>query len=424
MTSHNPKESFIPISRFALIDCLTHQDGKLSDEQYHEFLLALGSLRHLHYRKKLQQFKELYLPFSPDRDTLQVLEYDTKQLDDMKSELINELSTLLTKANYSQVTTDDLDHIFATQSVYGLQLKVDLSEFEDILLFSRGSSVLKKQQRTPSSFFLRKKTIETPIFQRLFLLLKLKAEVVRIQEIMQQEAIDKDKAQKLLQKYRRMLPERISNQSIYLKVFKEIPQIDLEMLFPNTQVKLKPFDKLKLGVTAGGGTAGSIFATISKLAVAANPMTIVTVILGLAAVLFRQVTKFFTQRTKYMMVLAQKLYFHNLANNRGVLTLMTDRAEEEDIKESFLLYHFLYQYDFSKNNLPEQRAKIKDEIEAFIKKQCGISIDFDLENAISTLASEGILVEQEQALHVLPPNEALPRIKALWDQSLVCSLDS
>ena len=101
MTSQIPKESFIPLSRFALIDLLTNQVDNSATDEYKHFFLALGALRHLHYRKKLQRFKELYLPFSPDRDTLQVLEYSDAQLADLKEELINELSALLTNANYS-----------------------------------------------------------------------------------------------------------------------------------------------------------------------------------------------------------------------------------------------------------------------------------------------------------------------------------
>ena len=75
----------------------------------------------------------------------------------------------------------------------------------------------KSKKRTLKSFFLRKETVEIPVFQRLFLLLKLKPEAVRIKEIMGEESVGKKKAQKLLRKYRSMLPEKISNQSIYLK---------------------------------------------------------------------------------------------------------------------------------------------------------------------------------------------------------------
>lgn len=408
------KEPFIPISRQALIEHLSHSANPELGEEYLTFLQHLSAWRHQYYRTKLQRFKELYLPFSPDRDTLRVLEYSQDELHNMQNEFIDALSALLIQANYSRITEQDIEAIFAAKSAYGLELKVDLSEFEQVLLFSRGSAVEQHQRRTLRSLYLRKETYDIPIFQRLFLLLKLKPKTTRITEIMAQQAVDKNKAQKLLKKYRDMLPDRISDDFIYLKTFKQIPQIDLEMLFPNTQVKLKLFDKVKLGVTAGGGTVGSVVGAVTKFAAAANPLAAGGVLLGLIGVIFRQVKKFFTQRNKYMMVLAQKLYFHNLANNRGVLTLMTDRAEEEEIKESFLLYHFL-----ANENDPVTPEQVKSTIETFIENQFGSRIDFDIEHPMQALREDKILIHHpENHISVVPPDEALEMVGHLWKTAL------
>ena len=81
--------------------------------------------------------------------------------------------------------------------------------------------------------------------------------------------------------------------------------------------------------------------TATKILAATNPFTLAFGLLGFSAVVFRQVTKFFNTRNRYMMVLAQSLYFCSLANNRGALTLIADAAEEEDVKEDMLLYAFL-----------------------------------------------------------------------------------
>jgi hypothetical protein len=51
---------------------------------------------------------------------------------------------------------------------------------------------------------------------------------------------------------REHLPPSVSSGKIYVKVFKRIPQVDLEMLFPNTRISFRPLDKLRLFVTAGG----------------------------------------------------------------------------------------------------------------------------------------------------------------------------
>ncbi|HHL18622.1 MAG TPA: DUF3754 domain-containing protein [Thiothrix sp.] len=411
----NPPETFIPISRFALKDCLTHSAFNQLGTEYNTYLLYFCAWRHQHYRNKLQDLKALYLPFSPDRDTLTILNYTTKERKGMQHKLTQELSTLLKQANYATINQHDLETIFAKASHYGLQLKVDLSEFDEVLLFSRGASIKQEERRTLKSMFLRKETLNIPIFQRLFLLLKLKPEADRIQEIMVEQSVNEKKAAKILKKYRKMLPEQMSSDVIYLKIFKQIPHIDLEMLFPNAQIKLKPFDKLKLTITAGGGTAGSVVAAITKLAVVANPLAIVGVLLGLAGVIVRQVTKFFTQRTKYMMILAQNLYFHNLANNRAVLTLMVDRAEEEEIKECFLLYHFL-----AHSKEPQPRATIKHDIEQFMQQQFAVTISFDIETPLQSLLNDGILTElPDNRLTVLPPIEALAKVNLLWKNAIV-----
>ncbi len=408
------KEPFIPLSRFALIEQLTDlADNKFGDD-YPHFLQHLAAWRHQYYRIKLQRFKELYLPFSPDRDTLKVLEYTPSELRSMQDELISELSTLLIQANYSRLTVQDIETIFAAKSAYGLELKVDLSEFEQVLLFSRGSAIEQHQRRTLKSLFLKKENYQVPIFQRLFLLLKLKPEATRIKEIMAEHSVEEAKAEKLLKKYRDMLPDKISDDFIYLKTFKQIPQIDLEMLFPNTQVKLKVFDKIKLGVTAGGGTVGSVVGAVTKLAAAANPLAAGGILLGLIGVIFRQVKKFFTQKNKYMMVLAQKLYFHNLANNRGVLTLMTDRAEEEEIKESFLLYHFL-----ASETDPQLPETIKANIEQYIENEFGARIDFDIKNPIQALSEDSLLLQHaDNRISAINPADALTIVERLWKAAI------
>jgi len=411
----NTPETFIPISRFALKDCLTQPPFNELGTEYSTYLLYFCAWRHQHYRHKLQDLKELYLPFSPDRDTLTILNYSAKERKGMQQKLTQELSALLEQANYTTINQYDLEAIFAKASHYGLQLKVDLSEFDEVLLFSRGTSIKQEERRTLKSAFLRKETIDIPIFQRLFLLLKLKPEAARIKEIMAEQSVTEKKAAKLLKKYRKMLPEQMSSDAIYLKIFKQIPHIDLEMLFPNAQIKLKPLDKLKLTITAGGGTVGSVVAAITKLAVVANPLAIVGVLLGLVGVIVRQVTKFFTQRTKYMMILAQNLYFHNLANNRAVLTLMVDRAEEEEIKECFLLYHFL-----AHHKEPQPRETIKLDIEQFMQQQFDVTLTFDIETPLQSLMNDGILTElSDGRLTVLAPVEALAKIDILWKSAMV-----
>jgi hypothetical protein len=307
------------------------------------------------------------------------------------------------------------------RSPYGLHLTVDLKEFDEALLYYRGTGVIVVEERDPWRLYLRKTRLEIPIFQRLFLLFKLKPEEARIAEIMAETGTDRARAARSLRKARAHLPTGVSSDYIYIKIFKRIPQIDLEMLFPNTKIAFRPLDKLKLMVTAGGGTVAGVTGTATKLIAATNPFTLAFGIFGLSAVVFRQVMKFFNTRNRYMMVLAQNLYFHSLANNHGALTLIADRAEEEDVKEDMLLYAFLARQASSYDALPA----IRDEVTRFLKDRCGVSVNYDAEDALRRLLADGLIrTDPAGNLDAIPPDEARAHLDKLWDRLLdVDSLD-
>ena len=129
----------------------------------------------------------------------------------------------------------------------------------------------------------------------------------------------------------------------------------------------------------------------------------------------RQATNFINQRTRYMVVLAQNLYFHAMADNRGVMTLLADRAAEEDIKEEMLLYGVLAKERVNVRNL----AQVDEAIEQYLKNTFGIDVDFDVEDALARLKQEGIVTElPDGTLETLPPHEAALHIDKLWDACL------
>ncbi|MGA7457366.1 MAG: TMEM143 family protein [Methyloceanibacter sp.] len=224
-----------------------------------------------------------------------------------------------------------------------------------------------------------------------------------------------------MEKARAHFPPGVSSDYIYVKIFKRIPQIDIEMLFPNTKVAFRPFDKLKLMVTAGGGTLAGVAGTATKLLAATNPFTLAFGVFGLSALIFRQAMKFFHTRNHYMMVLAQNLYFCSLANNRGALTLLADGAEEEDVKEDMLLYAFLARRPSKHDALPELEVMVT----SFLKERCGVSVNFDTEDALKRLRTDGLVTaDAEGKFSAIAPEDARAHLDTLWDRLLdVDSLD-
>ncbi len=410
-------ERFIPVSRPALrsvlLDMLAADGG--SRRQWGRALDCLEAWRHQDYRQRVGAILDSYLLFSPDADTVNLVDLDAAAKEKARRALLADIEALLVQANYIRLGEDDIRRLLAEQSPYGLRLNVDLSDFDEALLYYRGTAVEAREERNPWRLYLTIDRYESPLFERLFLLLKLKPIEARAAEIAAATGMPRDKARKLAQRQRRHVPIGVSSEVIYVKVFKRIPQIDLEMLFPNTRIAFRPFDKLRLLVTAGGGTVAGVMGSATKLLAFTNPFTLAIGLAGLSAVIFRQVSKVFHTRNHYMMVLAQNLYFHTLANNHGALTLIADRAEEEDVKEDMLLYVFLARHPLQYDALSE----IKAEIEQFLARRCGVAVHFDAEDALRRLVADG-LIRRDAAGHLdaIPPSEARAHLDKLWDRLL------
>jgi hypothetical protein len=274
-------------------------------------------------------------------------------------------------------------------------------------------------------FSLMQMSKTSAALNRLFLLLKFKTEDQVVDERLEKWKADnpesdeemaekfEKKARKQVQKARKNLPTEISDKQVFLKLFKDLPRSDLEMLFPNQEVRLKLFDKIKLAVTGGGGTIFGIFTTAGKVVAAAtNPILLIGAFVGLIGIIIRQIMNIFNQRTKYMMTLSRNLYFHNLDNNVGVMNYLIDMAEEEEGKEAILAYYFLHTQpdkDYTKEALDR-------EIEGYLRNKYGTDIDFEVDDGIRKLREEGILTEQEGGiLKVLDLKGASAILDKQWD---------
>jgi hypothetical protein len=130
---------------------------------------------------------------------------------------------------------------------------------------------------------------------------------------------------------------------------------------------------------------------------------------------------FINQKQKYMVVMAQNLYFHSMADNRGVMVKIAGRAAEEDVKEEWLLYSVLAKLQANVAELP----KIDDAIEAHLKREFGITVDFDIPDALSRLIKDGLVTQSpDGTLVTMAPAQAADHIDAKWDKFLDLLPDS
>ena len=408
------RERFIPVTRFALLDRLT-APGTWPGAQTQDarrFFRYLDHWRRQQYNAELHQLEETYEPFSPDSDLLMTRTFSPEERQIMQRRVMEGMTRILEQANYVRIDHNDVEMILTRESAYGLDLHVDLDVFEEVLLYYRGASTKRDQRRRWHKFYL-KEELDIPIFQRLFLLFKLKPFEARVREVMQSDKLNRREAEKAVKRQRATMPPDVSEDNIYMKLFKNIPRSDLEMVFPNTKVRFRLFDKLWLGATAGGGIGIGAVGTAGKIALlATNPLAAIGAIVGLGTIAARQANKFMNQKQRYMVVMAQNLYFHAMADNRGVMLKLAARAAEEDIKEEMLLYSVLAKERARRQDLPD----IDVAIEQYLNASFGVSVNFDIPDALQRLLDDGIVTERSDGtLSTLPPQEAALHIDRKWD---------
>jgi hypothetical protein len=377
-----------------------------------EVLRYLVALRQAESSRTLDTLVEYYDAFNPDDETINEYTLDAEQrrlrLEQLKEKIID----LVVSANYIEIDRAGLQKIMDEESFGGFVAEVDLEEYDFHLLYYRGAIRDKILAPSWERLWLLDRPFEVDAYRRLFLGLKLKPFDVRVAEVMQREGIDKRKAERWVRRARsHQMLEGVSENTLHLKVFRRIARSDLRILFPNARIRFTLFDRLWLWIGSGGSTVFAVVMAILKIlaVVTISLYFIVFTVAGALGAIIRSVSNFFNTRTRYMAKLAKSLYFHNIASNLSVLTLLSDDAEEEDIKEAVLTYGLLLRH--GQLGLDE----VRNRAEQFLKSEFDVVCAFDIEDGCAHLRKLGLLLEDEHGdPRIRDLEDAREHLKNIW----------
>ena len=328
------KERFIPYRKTDIIK-MCCEDNSFSEDEvllFQDVCKLIGSIFHFTFHSSLETLKNCYSPANPDSDTTTIYPVANDEKEHLETQLITELKALLNAANFEEITQADLDHALREESLFKIRLTVDFDDFEQVLFFRRGESI--KEETLVSWFGLREKDISFQNYERVVIFVKYK-----------------DQAYFDLQKRKQLF---FTPGSTIIKLFQNIPSADLEMLFPNTEVRMKPIDKLVIGVPAAIGglimLATKLGATLLLtgavlafwLGMRTEPIELdQTALLGLAvgfgtlgAFLWKQFSNFKNRKIRFMKTLADSLYFKNLDNKSLLQNTRLTRGRKNNKKHT------------------------------------------------------------------------------------------
>jgi hypothetical protein len=411
-------ERFIPFRRTSIITMCADEVPAEERESFQAFAELLASLLHHEFRARLEALKDAYHPFNPDTDT-RTFDIDTRTFVELgpterqaaQQRLVDELTALAEDANFERISPDDLDRAFVEESLMKVRLEADFDDFEQVVFYRRGQHT--RQEQVKHLFGLRRRTIEFTNYAKVLVYVKFK-------DAAHFEAKGKDLDD---------LPFKPG--STIIKLFQDVPRADLEMLFPNARVRMRLIDKLLIGVPA---VVSGIIVVVTKLIAALIPVLLLLglwlgvhkepvqlnqgqlVALGAALMAFggylvRQFSKFKNRKIQFIKALSENLYFRNLDNDAGVFHHLLDAAEEEEVKEAVLAYHFL-----STAGQPLTAAELDRRIEDWFARRWEAAFDFEVDDGVGKLRRLRLVDDDGQGrLTAVTLDEAKRRLDQIWD---------
>lgn len=407
----NGGERFIPLRRQDVVElCRARVAAAGGDaEHFGHAARLLEALFHHDFHADLEALKELYAPFNPDLDARLLTTPEPGDAVARRTDLRSALERVLERANYERITDEDLRAALDEESLFRIRLYVDFDDFEQVLFYRRGET--PRRETVPRLFGLLQREIEFASYDRVVVFVAFR------------------EADWFAARGRRELPFQPG--ATLLKMFRNVPRADLEMLFPNTEVRMKLTDKLMIGVPAA---ASGVALLVTKLGptllllgslvafwlglhdreVVLDQAALLALAAGMGTLggfLFKQFSNFKNRKIRFMKTLADSLYFRNLDNNAGVFHRLVDAAEEEECKEALLAWTFLLTAD-----APHSARTLDAAIEAFLGEHVDGPVDFEIDDALAKLQRLGIVDGRgDGTLEALPPAEAAQRLDEIWD---------
>lgn len=388
------RETFVPLHTTDLVEFLT-QHPALNEQTQHDFrqvaALILSLLHHL-YRQRHEQLTYAYAPLDPDRDTLLKSVPTAEHRDGLCDKVFSRLQDALNRANYRQLSLQDIQQAMQAASQWGVRMRVNFSALQRLEVYSRGSVVGQRPYRNWRKLF-RKELVEVPLHQRLVVVFR---------------TLDGHPS-----------AEQFDSRKVYLRMFKNVPQQDVDMMLPATGFRISLFDQSRIvlpSIYAVGITLWKLLRYVVMLTLLGVFKTVALAVLILVAIGFGVKSMFtytLNTRRRYLLSMAQSLYYQNLDNNAGVMLRLLEDGEQQEACEGILAYFVMAVLMSDKEVL--SLKEVDAECESIVLEATGISIDFDIEDAARDLIHLGIIRVEGDGWRALDLKAALKQLDHTWD---------
>ena len=283
----------------------SHLMQDVEDRQlFHQLCQGFDSAVMQHYHAVLNELKHLFNPLNPDDETLDNRRVAYRDRLDNEYWLLQKIDDLLRRANFTELPRHMmLDKYLLHEdslSSSNLQVRIDGYNYDVLKFWILGREQMPKDNKPWWTRILQRKTLatSTDYFKRVIVAARLKGQ-----------------------------------DRLYLKAFRDIPLQNLTQLLPVGKLQIGNFEQQLIWFTMGlGGTTAATY-LITTMANYPVPGLLLggsslTILLGLWSM-----RSFYRSKINYLSGMNRSLFYKNVASNKQLLAMITDRAQDELSKE-------------------------------------------------------------------------------------------
>jgi hypothetical protein len=386
MTPSNECAHFIPLVTDELVRLCCSDLDPAEGELLRALAVAVQDAHHSRYHRRQTDLKTAYAAFDPDGDALAVMPLHAVERQHRLNDVRSELSWLLTRAHYRHLSGTAFDDVLAEASEWGIRMQVDFSVFSHLAVFVRGDDFERRTWTNWRTWF-QPRQIDVPIFRRLVLAFQLRTGA--------------------------SLGPTICPDRVYLKLFKDIPRADVDMLLPGARVRLNLLDRGKLGVGVLTGLGTMSYRVLTQMAdffhVLMEPGLIIwSLTAGVVSYAYKSYFDYQTTQQRYHLSLTQSLYFQNLDSNVGVLTRLFDEAEEQETRTAILGYFCLLRHAGESG---VNADSLESAMGMYLDRYAGVPLMCQPGIVIDLLDRLGLIRRRDGSLFPVPLEEAVEAVK-------------
>jgi hypothetical protein len=392
-------DHFIPVLLQDLRPLLARRRG---DDRDGEPARLIELLLRQATQSRVDRLKQLFSRCQPPQGLIKRGHAETTSTREADRALMSELEETLALANYRPLPREEIEAAFTSEAIFDVKVEVSLEDFDQLLIYVRGRH--RKSETIRRWFGMKRREIQMTVFDRVFFL-----------------------ARRAKLEVERPTPPSVEPPPLVMKLFAGIPSADLEMLFPNSKVRMRPMDAAFIAIPAVAGLFG-VAAKVLSSALALYAVLLYSlgwseepppdgigaawaaVGAGFFALLAFCIGRYNSYKNKHLRFassLTKTLYFRTLDSEAGAFLRVLEEATEEEIKEAVLGYEFL-------RDEPCDEQTLDERIEAWFRDELGVEMDFEVDDALGKLARLGIAECVDGVWRALPPTQAREVLLERW----------